>query len=84
MLKYPKGLCPHILGVPNFSAVFGKVSTEDFTMATTELQPPARELKRVNVFVIAHQDKADRLEQLLADAARPSLNGSEEDEFYLT
>ena len=43
----------------------------------------ARELKRANVLVIAHQDKADTLERLLARAALSDLNGSEEDEFDL-
>lgn len=43
----------------------------------------ARELKRANVLVIAHQDKADTLERLLAQAARADMNGSEEDEFDL-
>ena len=43
----------------------------------------ARELKLANVLVIAHQDKADTLERLLAEAARGDMNGSEEDEFYL-
>ena len=43
----------------------------------------ARELKRANVLVIAHQDKADTLERLLAEAARGDMNGSEEDEFDL-
>ena len=43
----------------------------------------ARELKRANVLVIAHQDKADTLERLLAQAARADMNSSEEDEFDL-
>ena len=43
----------------------------------------SRELKRANVLVIAHQDKADTLERLLAEAGRRDMNGSEEDEFYL-
>ena len=43
----------------------------------------ARELKRANVLVIAHQDKAETLERLLAEAARDDMNGSEEDEFDL-
>lgn len=43
----------------------------------------ARELKRANVLVVAHQDKADTLERLLAQAARADMNGSEEDDFDL-
>lgn len=43
----------------------------------------ARELKRANVLVIAHQDKADTLERLLAEAGRRDMNGSAEDEFDL-
>ena len=43
----------------------------------------ARELKKANILVIAHQDKADLLERLLAEAERKDINGSEDDEFDL-
>ena len=43
----------------------------------------ARELKKANLLVIAHQDKADLLERLLAEASRNDMNGSEDDEFDL-
>lgn len=43
----------------------------------------AKELKRANVLVIAHQDRADRLERLLAEVARRDLDGTEDDEFDL-
>ena len=44
----------------------------------------ARELKKANILVIAHQDKADLLEKLLAEADRKDINGSEDDEFDIT
>jgi len=43
----------------------------------------SRELKRANVLVIEHQDKADTLERLLALAERRDLNATAEDDFDL-